>query len=222
MKKQTTKKVEKELYDVMFVDIETVANESAIKLIDDPKPAKNLVDPVKIAADIAAKKQDIIDHAPLDSDYGRIAAIGYAIGRNGEIVTNLVSKKNSEKAVLSDFWLQYAIVHGRSAGYNIMSFDIPFIMKRSFDLGVRPSILPHLSKYRSDPTVDLYMLLCNWDYTKGHKFKFICKRYGIKVEAEGVDGSQVKDMSPEELKLYLHSDVAATRELYYRMQGFYF
>lgn len=220
--KKTAKKTEKDLYNVMFLDLETVVNESAIKLIDDPKPAKNLVDPVKIAADIAAKKQDIIDHAPLDNDYGKITAIGYAVGRNGSIITNLVSKKNTEKMVLQDFWLQYAIVHGRCAGYNIMNFDLPFILKRSFDLGVRPSMLPNLAKYRSDPTTDLFMLLCSWDYTKGHKFKFVCKRYGIKVEAEGMDGSQVKDMTPEELRIYLHSDISATRELYYRMQGYYF
>ncbi len=221
MKKQTTK-VQKDLYDVMFLDIETVGNEAAVKLIDDPKPAKNLVDPVKIAADIAAKKQDIIDHAPLDNDYGKIAAIGYAIGRSGEIVTNLVSKKNTEKSMLQDFWMQYAIVHGRSAGYNIISFDLPFILKRSFDLGVRPSMLPNLAKYRTDPTTDLFMLLCNWNYMQGHKFKWILKRYGIKYEAEGMDGSMVKDMTPEELRVYLHADVAATRELYYRMEGYYF
>lgn len=220
--KKTTKKAEKELYDVMFVDIETGADEAAIKLLDAPTAPKNIKDPVKIEAAIAEKLADTIEHAPLNRDIGKILAIGYAIGRDGSVMTNIVSKKNTEKSVLQDFWMQFAIVHGRAAGYNILGFDFPFILRRSFALGVKPSIIPHLSKYRTEPITDLMMILCDWNYLEAKKFKWICKRYGIKLEAEGVDGSMVKDMSPEEIHVYLHSEVAATRELYYRMQGFYF
>lgn len=220
--KKTIKKVEKEQYAVLFVDIETVVNESALKFLEDPKAPSNLVDPVKIAAAIATRRQELIDHAPLDSDLGKIACIGYAVGLTGDIVTDVVNKKNTEKVVLERFWMNYALTHGRSAGYNILSFDLPFIMKRSFDLHVRPSIIPNLAKYRSDPTTDLFMLLCGWNYVNGHKFKFVCARYGIPLLAVGVDGSMVKDMGEKELREYSFSDVNATRELYKRMRGFYF
>ena len=219
-KKKVTKS--KDRYPKMFLDIETVGNPSAIALVDEPEAPKNLKDPEKIAAAIAEKKQEIEDHAGLDNDLGQIAAIGYAIGKSGDIVTNVVQKGNTERSVLKDFWFAFSEVNGRCAGYNILQFDLPFIMKRSFDLGIRPSIIPNLAKYRTEPVTDLYQLLCGWDYRGGKKLKWICKRYGIEVLAEDVDGSMVKDMTPDEIAAYLRSDIHITRELYYRMEGYYF
>ena len=220
--KQVEKAPQVDRYPRMFLDIETTADDKAIAILDDPKAPGNIKDPEKIALAIAERKQQIIDIAPLDSDLAKIACIGYAVGMDGEIVTNVVTKKLTEKKVLENFWMQYAICGGRSVGYNHMSFDLPFIMKRSFALGVRPSIIPNLAKYRSDPTTDLFMLLCNWSYQSGHKFKWVCRRYGIEILEEGVDGSNVKDMSEEELRKYSYSDIHATRELYKKMQGYYF
>lgn len=221
-----TKQIEKALkvdrYPRLYMDIETVVDPTGIAILDDPKAPANIKDPEKITAAIAEKKQQIIDLAPLDSDLAKIACIGYAVGLGGEIVTNVVTKKLTEKKVLEDFWMQYAICGGRSVGYNHMAFDLPFIMKRSFALGVRPSIIPNLAKYRAEPTTDLFMLLCNWSYQGGHKFKWVCQRYGIEILEEGVNGSNVKDMSEEELRKYSYSDTHATRELYKKMQGYYF
>lgn len=211
-----------ERYSVMFLDIETEGNDKAIALLPEPAAPGNIKDPEKIKAAIAEKKIEQVERAPLDSDLGLIRGIGYALGAGGPIVTNIVTKKNPEKKVLEDFWLQFAGTNGKCAGYNIISFDLPYIVKRSFDLGVKPSIFPTLIKYRSDPTVDLFMLLCNWDYHNGHKFKWVCKRYGIEVLEEDMDGSMVKDMNDKQLEKYMYSDVNATRQLYYRMQGYYF
>jgi len=161
-------KTQKEHYPIMFIDIETKTNPEATALLDDPAAPGNIKDPQKIKDAIEEKKRLIIERSPLDSDLAVLAGIGYAIGAEGKIVTDTVNKKRSEKKILEDLWLQYALVNGRSAGYNIMSFDWPFIMKRSFDLGVKPSLIPNLAKYRYEPTTDLFMLLCNWDYTKGH------------------------------------------------------
>lgn len=209
-------------YPVMFLDIETRGNEKAIALLDPIRAPGNLKDPAKIEAAIEEKTQERIERAPLDSDLGLIAGIGYKIGSKGEVVVNIVTKKNTEVKVLEDFWMQFAIVGGRCAGYNILNFDLPYIVKRSFDLGVRPSLLPTLIKYRTEPVTDLFMLLCGWDYRNGHNFKWICKRYGITVLDEGTDGSMVKDMNEAELKKYMVSDVTATCELYFRMRGYYF
>ena len=212
----------KESYPIMFLDIETRTNEKATAILDEPKAPGNLKDPTKIAAAIEEKRQEQIERAPLDSDLGLIAGIGYAIGAQGGIVTNIVTKKNSEKKVLEDFWMQFALVNGRCSGYNILNFDLPYIVKRSFDLGVKPSLLPTLIKYRTDPVTDLFMLLAGWDYRNGHKFKWICKRYGIEVLQEDVDGSMVKDMDDKELQKYMFSEINAVRQLHYRMHGYYF
>ncbi len=208
-------------YPVMFLDIETRTNEKAVAMLDPIKAPGNLKDPAKIQAAIEEKTQERLERAPLDSDLGLIAGIGYAIGSKGEVITNIVTKKNSEVKVLEDFWTQFAIVGGRCAGYNILNFDLPYIVKRSFDLGVRPSLLPQLIKYRTEPVTDLFMLLSGWDYRNGHNFKWICKRYGIPI-LEDTDGSMVKDMSEAELRMYMQSEISATRELYFRMRGYYF
>jgi DNA polymerase III epsilon subunit-like protein len=128
----------------------------------------------------------------------------------------------TEEVALTQFWQYFAICDGRSIGFNHVSFDLPFLVRRSFDLGVRPPFMPNLAKYRSEPSTDLYSLLYNWNWQSSHGLKFVCKRYGIPVLAPDVDGSMVKDMSPVNLVKYGLSDLAATVGLYKRMSGYYF
>ena len=70
----------------LFFDIETAANPENLALMPEPKAPGNIKDPVKIAAAIAEKKQELIDMAALDPDYGKVLSIGYSIVGTIEVV----------------------------------------------------------------------------------------------------------------------------------------
>jgi len=93
-------------------------------------------------------------------------------------------------------------------------------MRRSFDLGVKASIIPSLAKYRLEPTIDLMGILYNWGAAKG--LKWVCKRYGIDNPLPDLDGSMVQDMDAETLRAYAANDVKLVQALYKKMSGIYF
>jgi len=200
---------------MLFFDIETEANPDAIQFIDEPTAPANYKDADKIAAYIAEKKAELIEKAALDADYGRIVAIGLKQDDNpiGSWLTNGPEIGDEEDALIW-FWDLLKTHNGRSCGYNIIGFDLPYIMRRSFDLGIKPSVIPDLRRYQTQPTLDLMMVLYGWQNFKS--LKFVAQRYGIYNPLPELDGSQVKNMEPETLRAYVEND------LYQKMQGIYF
>lgn len=126
----------------------------------------------------------------------------------------------SEADLLDLFWDRFAESRGACVGYNIISFDLPFLMARSMYLGVKIPYIPNLARFRTEPITDLYAIRYNWAPGKG--LKTVCKLLGIANECDGVNGSQVKDMTPEQLCDYQISDVKLTKALFDRMNGVYF
>jgi hypothetical protein len=207
----------------LFFDLETIPNEEALQFVDMPKAPKNIKDAEKVEEAISAKYAEIIANAALDADLCQIKSIAYAVGTAGEVVVNIVNKKMSEKQALSDFWDKFGRCGGYSVGYNILGFDFPVLLRRSFELGVVPTMTPSLIKYRTDPTCDLMQIFSNWDWHFTKPLKWVCKRYGIEIPAGyEVNGSQVATMNEKQLRVYAASDVVVLQSLYKRMNGYYF
>ncbi len=212
--------------DILFFDIETAANPDALALMPDPKPPANLKDPEKIKAAIAEKKAEQVAQAALDPDYGQIVAIAYQVGFCGEPQVVKIGSGNNltpntyEIDIVAAFWENFAKVFGRCCGYNILNFDLPYLLRRSMAFGIKPSIVPTLAKYRIDPVFDLYQILYNWQPGKG--LKTVAKLYGIPVPAGDLDGSQVAAMDAETLKGYVLSDLQVTVKLFKKMNSVYF
>jgi len=211
----------------LFFDIETRANPAACALMPDPKAPANLKDPEKIAAAIAEKKTEQLDMAALDPDYGQIVSIGisygeevnvWAIGQTGTYNTRPLT----EQDLISGFWDHLARVNGRCVGYNILSFDLPYLMRRSMALNITPPIVPILARYRTEPVTDLMAILYNWGSDRYKSLKQVCHLYDIPNPLPDVDGSKVKDLTPAELIAYQANDVRLVLGLYERMQGVYF
>ncbi len=206
-----------ETNNILFFDIETEGNPEVYDIMPEPSAPANYKDADKIASYIADKKAEQLSTAALDPDYGRIIAISMQV--NGEMVTNDIYSE-SEYHIVDDFWTAYNKCNGVSCGYNIIAFDLPYLMRRSFDLGIDVPIKPVLAKYRTEPTIDLMGILYNWNQAKS--LKWVCKRYGIDNPLPELDGSQVKDMDAETLRKYSANDVQLVVELYKKMQGVYF
>lgn len=215
----------------LFFDIECCANPENVALMPEPviEAPANYKDPAKIAEYVAEKtaatKAAAIEKAALDPDYGRILSIGYSYC--GPIHVRVVGEEYdgiplTETELVANFWEYFAEMRGYCVGYNILGFDLPYLLRRSLYLGVRVPMLPNLSRYRTEPVTDLMMCLCNWDTYKAKGLKQMARLLGIPNNCPDVDGSKVKDLDAETLRAYQESDVRLTMELYNRMNGVYF
>jgi DNA polymerase elongation subunit (family B) len=154
---------------ILFFDIETTANSEALALLPEPSAPANYKDADKISQYVAEKKTEQIIQAPLDADLGKVTAISLQSGIENPLEVHLVSDPETltESDLIRWFWSEFARADGRSCGYNIIGFDLPYLLRRSFDLGIQVPCQPRLAKYLTEPTTDLMGILYNWRRPKG-------------------------------------------------------
>ena len=206
---------------ILFFDIETNANPEVIALLPEPTAPANYKDADKIAQYVSDKKAEQIAQAPLDADLGKVIAISMQFGLESPMEVHLEgdAETRSECDLIRWFWFAYARADGRSCGYNIIGFDLPYLLRRSFELDISVPVFPRLAKFQTEPTTDLMGILYNWGTPRG--LKWVCKRYGIENPLPELNGSQVANMDPERLRKYAGNDVYLVVELYKRMCGVY-
>lgn len=119
-------------------DIETSAKPQDQLKLPEFEASKVLKDPEKIKADIEKKKAEWIDECALYADRGYILAIGL-MKNDGTIVT---LHGIAESELIQGFWGAYKADDGMILGHCIKSFDLPFIIRRSWmnGIAVPPSI----------------------------------------------------------------------------------
>lgn len=214
----------------LFFDIETTLNPGVIDLMPEPAAPANLKDPEKIAAAIEEKRREMIEKAALDADFGRILSIGYSTGDgdwihvmvNEDVYPDTFPYNRSEEQMLKAFWDRFKECNGACVGYNILGFDLPYLMRRSMALGIKLPFVPNLAKFRTEPITDLMMILYNWGSDKYKSLKQVAKLYGIENAAPDVDGSMVAGLDADQLIAYQISDVKLVMALYEKMNGVYF
>lgn len=113
------------------------------------------------AADVAAAEAkhwaDITDRAALDATTGRICAIGYRNDAGQELIQTALTE--TEEEMIRNFWTKFAECrdkHRQIIGFNSNRFDVPFIARRSWILGVPvPKSLTTPTGYLCQVFVDL-------------------------------------------------------------------
>lgn len=203
---------------MLFFDIETKANPVTLKFMEQPTAPGNYKDPDKIQAYIDNKMVEMVEKAALDADYGQIVAIGYK--EDDQDIQSMIIAEMSEEEMLKTFWEKYRVHGGNSCGYNIIGFDLPYMMRRSFELGIHVPLIPYLNKYQVAPTCDLMGILYGWSSAKN--LKWVVERYGLDNPLPELEGSQVAEMDNETLKAYVENDVYITYQLWQKMSGVYF
>jgi uncharacterized protein YprB with RNaseH-like and TPR domain len=119
-----------------------------------------------------------------------------------------------EKTVLTDFWDQTRQFKDfRLVGFNSASFDLPFLLVRSFKHGV---IVPNL-KYRS---VDLRLVLSMGNKFAKGKLEDYAKLIGAPMKLNNWSGAQAiilwKEGRYDELSEYVLQDVRITDSILQR------
>lgn len=100
------------------------------------------------------------DVSLLDPTRSRVAAIGYL---DPSKMRYIISYDPDEAAMLRQFWRVYLTAHSagfRLVGFNILGFDMPFLIKRSWAHGIAvpKSVLASSGRYWSETLIDLMIL----------------------------------------------------------------
>jgi len=217
----------------LFFDIETEANPLIADLMPEVKAPGNYKDADTIEKYKSEKQEQRLKDAPLDPDYGRIIAIAYRthpslpieawlVGDETVDESTLVHATITESDLIELFWKKYAECEGRVVGFNVLNFDIPYIMRRSMALGIRPRHIPNLARFRTEPITDLFSILYNWSIQNVKGLKALAKLYNLDNPLPELDGSMIADMTNDVRRQYVSNDVYLTTQLYQRMNGVYF
>ncbi len=119
------------------LDIETNALPTAqlTELMPTFEADKRLKDPEKIAADIAGQQGAFIEKAALNATTGIILCIGLGIGDDKPSIF-----EGDEGSMLGAFWREFE-PSCNYIGHNLLGFDLPFMIRRSWIVGAK---LPNL------------------------------------------------------------------------------
>jgi DNA polymerase elongation subunit (family B) len=111
----------------------------------------------------------------LDALAGRIVCIGLLFD-DGENVTEQALIDQDERRILEQFWklIQPTDVF---VGHNVLGFDLPFILQRSWILRVQPSREVNLRKYYTTEVFDTMQVWTNWG-SKGVKLDVLAGALG--------------------------------------------
>jgi 3'-5' exonuclease len=106
--------------------------------------------------------------------------------------------------------------------HNGISFDLPFLYKRSIIHRIRPTVELCFARYRSQPLFDTMCEWNKWDLRKFISLDELALILGLESsKGNGIDGAHVYDRFCEgchqEIADYCLRDVKLTREIYYRM-----
>lgn len=207
--------------DAIAFDIETVANREILDMpgvMPDFKAPSNVKDPIKIKAKIKEKQEKFISGAALDPNYGKIIV---ACLKNDSV--EHVFSGDNESILLTGVW--DALKDWRElVGYNSKSFDLPYLIRRSWYHGIKPTIKYDLLPFRTVSHYDLRLILSHGNKTAAGKLSaYIRLKFGRDIEGAGSEvQGQYEAGLIKEIAEHCVSDVTETWALFKSMSGYYF
>ncbi len=213
-------KVETDYYNLapIFFDIETEALpdkelEHDLPFFEAPSTWK---DPQKIAAYVDKKRLEYVEKAALSPLTGRVLAIGVQSDKDGPGVF-----EGNEGNLLETFWQYFR--HNNEAqwvGHNTHSFDWPFLIKRSWKLGITvPSGIKDGKWYRPNLR-DTMEMFTGGSYGERISLDRLGRFFGVGSKG-GKSGAHFAETyhndKPAAIE-YLYNDLALTQAVFERMQ----
>jgi hypothetical protein len=159
---------------------------------------------------------DVEAKAALDAMTGEVLAIGY----RGEKVVIDFQGERSEAMLLNKFWNQYKNLRSssrRMVGWNIAGFDIPFLVKRSWIVGVvvPDCVFSGPQRYLDQTFIDLMKIWSAGQWNAFTKLDTACRCLGVPGKPDGINGGDFARLfrNPETRHLaldYLGNDLEMT------------
>ena len=201
----------------VFFDIETMPLDAEELAADMPyfEAPKTYKDPAKIEAYVEAKRQEYVEKAALSPLTGRVLAIG--VKTDGE---RGVFDAPDEKDTLTEFFKYFRHNNvARWIGHNSNSFDWPFLIKRSWKLGVTvPSGIKDGRWYRNN-IIDTMELFTGGAYGERISLDRLGKFFGVGGKnGEGKHFAEMYFADKAKAIDYLYNDLDLTQAVWERMQ----
>ena len=211
---------------ILFFDIETESNPFAMA-----EHARKLKKPIKAGAldvDFAQIKSISLAYGSDEPKTRVVGSVDTVIGRTSEEGILVREVKFTEREVLTRFWVQVERAN-RLAGFNILGFDLPILIRRSWILGVEPTVPPIKCSPYNKNLLDFMRIVYYGGYGPGPRWrglKFFCSRYadlGLspRPELDDLSGDQVAEMDEEQLRAYNNYDVERVQEIARSTHGWY-
>lgn len=194
---------------VIVFDIETGPAQDAAQFAPDFDAPANYKDPVKIAAHKSEKLVEWINAAALSAISGRVLAIG--VRENGKPT---VFCSDDESEMLASFWSyvsQGGAIRARMIGFYSNRFDVPFLIRRSWRLGVPvPRGIMH-GRYMNDVFVDLIQVWQLGDYQASINLDTLARWLGVGAKnGDGADFATLLTSDRAAALAYLENDLEIT------------
>lgn len=168
--------------------------------------------------------ESVMDKAALSAITGKVVAIGYQ-GRKRSI--QYANSRTTERSMLESFWSVYRDVRSTQrslVGFNSEAFDVPFIIQRSWILGIEvPSSAFTPTGYLDSHFIDL---MRRWKCGNrgfgqpGHStLDAVCKACGIGGKPANCTGAEVASLlagDDDDIATalsYIHNDLDMTAAL---------
>ena len=207
----------------LFLDIETLPGDESLRddIAAEIKPRSRITKTETLKRweeeQKPARVEEEYRKTSLEGLQGKILCIGYLREDGHDETEGVIS--GDERDILTGFW-ELAGDVDLFVGFNILDFDLKFIIQRSIINGVRPSRTISFARYRSEPVYDV---MWEWEHWGNKRIGLdrLAQALGIISPKDGIDGSKVYDYYKEgktqEIYDYCLRDVRATREIYRRM-----
>lgn len=219
------------LEHILFLDIETVPEESAFMLLDDEK--KELWEQKsKYQRKDEFTPEEFYERAGIWAEFGKIICISVGYFHfKGDIRTFRVTSFHGDETQLLKEFKNLLATHFSSAkhllcGHNAKEFDFPYIARRMIINGIplpnklnlfgkKPWEIPHLD------TMELWKF---GDYKHYTSLKLLANILGIPSPKQDIDGSMVQEVYYKENDLeriitYCELDVVTTAQVFLRLRG---
>ena len=178
----------------------------------------NIKDPDKIAAKLKEKEvnhfADARDKAALSPLTGQVLAIGLLTGTDESCLAF------DEAETLKAFWQEFRVSTNHFIGFNSNTFDLPFLIKRSWRHNVLVPLSVRDGRYWSKRFIDLRDTWQLGDRQASGSLDRICCHFGLEGKnGNGKDFARLFELDKELALDYLRNDLRMTRQVAERMNG---
>jgi hypothetical protein len=204
---------------MIYFDIETCPADNADAFLPEIKPPGNIKKAETLAAWERDDKPKLIEQARADAALspltGRVLCIG-TVRDDSDVVQFY---EGPEDYLLGNFWADFTLERAKKTqwvGFNSTGFDWPFLVKRSWIVGVAPARIFDERGYLPDNLIDLRKVWQCGDRQSHGSLDVVCRLMGLgKKTGQGADFAKLynDDATRNKALDYLGNDLLMTRAL---------
>src|SRR5262249_20966123 len=180
------------------------------------------------AEEFADVRRDLERYMALRPEFGHVICIGMGHDGRGELETKALTAQagGDERRILGEFWDKVRSSRDwRFVSYNGLSFDLPYLIRRSIYVSASPTVGLPLRPYAPDSHFDVMRVLSNWERTDTVRLDIVAELLGLRKWPPGMEGSQVLGLwragRVADIEAYCLGDVRLTYEVFVRVEPYF-